>query len=307
MEKTIKYRIYPSLLDKFQELLDYEKVAEEDWNKISESAIERGEYPGYDVGDYKLTPDEMYVKLESDLINSINRCPKDPNEAADKGTAFNEIVDCLIENRKSSKDDCNIYSMSNKYGIKVIRAEINGFVFDYDIALCEEAASYFAGSLTQFFAQSIMDTTYGNVEIYGYIDEWPNNKMFDIKTTGRYTFGKFERKWQRHAYPWCVINSGLATEIESFTYWVVEWAYQRVGEPLKAKSITPETYTYDHNTSETLLRNHIEKFIEWIELRREFIQDQKIFGGNNPEGWSGQPVDIKKLEKAIFDYKLKSA
>ena len=71
MEKTIKYRIYPSLLDKFQELLDYEKVAEEDWNKISESAIERGEYPGYDVGDYKLTPDEMYVKLESDLINSL--------------------------------------------------------------------------------------------------------------------------------------------------------------------------------------------------------------------------------------------
>lgn len=300
MEARPKYRIYPSLLDKFQELLDYEKVAEEDWNKVSESSIERGEYPGYDPGDYKLTPDEMYVKIESELIDSINRCPRHPSEAADKGTAFNEIVDCLIEKRKSSRDDCKIYSIINKSGIKVIRAEINGFIFDYDIRLCKEAAEYFAGSLTQFFAQSAISTSYGDVEIYGYIDEWPDNKMYDIKTTGKYTFGKFERKWQRHAYPWCVISSGLATEIESFTYWVVEWAYQRAGDPLKAKTVTEETYTYDHQDSEIKLRSHIECFICWLESRRELIQDRKIFGGENPEGFVGTPVDIEKLKQIIY-------
>lgn len=299
MEAKPKYRIYPSLLDKFQDLLDYEKVAEEDWNKVSESAIERGEYPGCEVGDYKLTPDEMYVKIEAELIDAINRCPKVPNEAADKGTAFNEIVDCLIEKRKSSKEDCNIYSTVSRYGVKVIRAEINGFTFDYDVQLCRDAAEFFAGSLTQFFAQSTMHTAYGDVEIYGYPDEWVSNKMFDIKTTGRYSFGKFERKWQRHAYPWCVTDSGMTTEIESFTYWVLEWAYQRVGEPLKAKSITKETYTYDHNDSECKLRSHIESLIEWLESRREFIQDRKIFGGENPEGWHGVPVDIAKLKQTI--------
>ncbi len=228
-----KYRIYPSLLDKFQELLDYEKVVEEDWNKDSD-------------GEYKLTLDEMYLKIEEELINSINRCPREPSEAADKGTAFNEIVDCLIENRKSSREDCKIYSIKNGYGEKIIRAEINGFAFDYDVKLCKDTAEFFAGSLTQFFVESVMETAHGDVEIYGFIDEWPNNLMFDIKTTGRYTFGKYENKWQRHAYPWCVINSGLATEIESFTYFVIEWAYQRAGEPLKAMSVIHETFTYDH-------------------------------------------------------------
>ncbi len=284
MESHPKYRIYPSLLDKFQELLDYEKVAEEDWNKDSD-------------GEYKLTPDEMYSKIESELIDSINRCPRVPNEAADKGTAFNEIVDCLIENRKSNREDCKIYSTKNEYGVKVIRAEINGFTFDYDVRLCKETAEFFAGSLTQFFAESVMSTSYGDVEIYGFIDEWPNNLMFDIKTTGRYTFGKYEQKWQRHAYPWCVINSGLATEIESFTYFVIEWAYQRAGEPLTAKSVTQETYTYDHQDSGIKLRDHIERFIDWLESRREFIQDKKIFGGENPKGFVGTHIDMEKLNQ----------
>ena len=324
MEAQPKYRIYPSLLDKFQELLDYEKVAEEDWNKISESAIDKGEYPGYEVGDYKLTPDEMYLKIESELIDAINRCPHASSEAADKGTAFNEVVDCLVEKRKPSEKFVfeKLYApqqvwIPERMGINDnmditpahyetrnvlvgIRVKYNGWIFDFDYQLCKESAEFFAGSLTQYFAQSTMSTAYGDVEIYGFIDEWPNNLMFDIKTTGRYTFGKFERKWQRHAYPWCVINSGLATEIESFTYWVVEWAYQRKGELLTAKSVTHETYTYDHQDSELKLRSHIECFIEWIEAHREFIQDKKIFGGENPEGFEGTPVDIEKLKQAIF-------
>ncbi|MBD5223624.1 MAG: hypothetical protein HDS71_06200 [Bacteroidales bacterium] len=307
MESTPKYSVYPSLLDKFQDLLDYEKVAEEDWNKDSET------------GEYKLTPDEMFLKIESELIDTINRCRRTSNEAADKGTAFNEVVDCLIEQRKPSEKFAfeKLYTpqqvwVPEKMGITDnmdvtpahyktknvlcgIRVSYNGWTFDFDYNLCKEASDFFVGSLTQFFTQSILPTAYGDVEIYGFIDEWPDNKMFDIKTTGRYTFGKFERKWQRHAYPWCVINSGMATEIESFTYWVVEWAYQRNGDLLKAKSITQETYTYDHQESEMRLREHIEKFIEWLESRREFITDKKIFGGKNQPGYQGIPVDIEKL------------
>lgn len=291
------YRIYPSLLDKFQELLDYESVAEEAWNKVSEAAHIRGEYLDCEIGDYKLTPHEMYDKIEIELINSINRCPHDLSEAADKGTAFNEIIDCLIENRKSKDKDCNIYSTTNENGLRVIRAEIHGFTFDYDVQLCKDIASRFSCSLPQFFASSMMQTKYGNVEIYGYLDEWQGNEIIDLKTTGQYTFGKFERKWQRHAYPWCVINERLTTEVESFTYYVIEWAYQRKGEPLTAKSITPETYTYNHATSETLLKRHIENFIEWLESRREYITDRRIFGGINPDGYQGIPLTI--LSKSI--------
>lgn len=294
------YAIYPSILAKFQELLDYEKVAEEDGNKVSEASQKRGEYPDCEIGDYKLTPDEMYLKLESELIDTINRVPHAPNEAADKGTAFNEIVDSLIERRRSSRDDCKIYSYRKGDDPIVIRAEINGFVFDYDISLCKDIASRFPGSLTQYFADAVMPTAYGNVRLYGYIDEWVGNRIVDLKTTSRYSWGKFEKGWQRYVYPWCVIESGVATEIESFTYFVVEWAYQAKGKPLTAKGIYEETYTYDHNESARKIREMCERFIEWLDIRREFITDNKIFGGENPEGYEGKPVDRERLEKYLF-------
>lgn len=295
-----RYNIYPSLLIKYQELLDFRQVAEEDWNKVSEAAKERGEYPDSEVGDYKLTPDEMYLKLEADLLNSINRVEHEPSEAADKGTAFNEIVDCLIEHRKSSNKDCNIYSTVNEWGVKVIRAEINGFTFDFDTGLCKDVASRFPGSLTQYYATAEMETEKGTVRFYGYIDEWIDNRMADLKTTGKYSFGKFEKGWQRYIYPWCVIESGEATEVDSFTYFVVEWAYQRKGEPLTAKGIYEETYTYDHEESGRKIREMTESFIDWVEQRRDFITDRKIFGGENPEGWHGDPADMEKLEKFLF-------
>lgn len=302
-----KYRIYPSLLIAYQSLLDYEQVAEEDWNKVSEAAHNRGEYLDRDIGDYKLTPDEMYLKLEADLLDSINRIDGRYGEAAEKGTAFNEIVDCLIENRKSSRDDCKIYSTENGCGIKVIRAEINGFTFDFDIDLCRQTAAYFAGSVTQFLANATIGTAYGPVELYGFIDECTGNRMYDIKTTGSYKWGKFEKGWQRHVYPWCVIESGMTTEVESFEYYVIEWAYQRKGEPLRAKGIYKETYTYDHAESGRKIREMLENFIEWLESRRGFIEDKRIFGGQNPAGWHGQPVDMERLERAIFHDNPKTA
>ncbi|MBD5585347.1 MAG: hypothetical protein HDQ88_09715 [Clostridia bacterium] len=302
MEQQPDYRVYPSLLIAFQSLLDYELVAEEDWNKVTEAAHERGEYLDRDIGDYKLTPDEMYVKLECDLLDSINRVDGRYGEAAAKGTAFNEIVDCLIENRKSKNKDCIIYSTANASGNKIIRSEIDGFTFDFDVALCKETAYYFSGSLTQYYANATMETSFGTVLLYGFIDEWVGNLMYDIKTTGKYSWGKFEQGWQRHVYPWCVIEAGDTTEVESFTYYVVEWAYQKKGEPLKAKAIYQETYTYNHEESGRKIRDMLESFIPWLIERKKMglIQDKRIFGGVNPEGWSGQPTDPNKLAKLLF-------
>lgn len=302
MEKQPDYRIYPSLLIAFQNLLDYELVAEEPWNKVSEASHERGEYLDRDVGDYKLTPDEMYIKLECDLLDSINRVDGRYGEAAAKGTAFNEIVDCLIENRKSNNPECVIYSCPNSNGERIIRSEIDGMTFDFDISLCKETAYYFYGSIPQYYAHAQMETSFGTVELYGFIDEWVSNKMFDIKTTGSYSWGKFEKGWQRYVYPWCVIESGDTTEVESFTYYVVEWAYQRKGEPLKAKCIYQETYTYDHEESGRKIREILESFLPWLHDRNKLglIQDKRIFGGANPEGWSGTPTDPEKLTNLLF-------
>ena len=281
------YAFYPSLLQKYQDLLDYELIAEQDWNKDPE-------------GDYRLTPDEMYLKLEAELIDSINRVAHEPNEAADKGTAFNEIVDCLIEGRGCGRDDMVVMSMKRPDGRKIVKADMNVFHFEFDLELCKDVASRFPGSLTQYFADAVMPTSRGNVRLYGYIDEWVGNRIVDLKTTSRYEWGKFEKGWQRHVYPWCVIEMGVATEIESFTYFVVEWAYQAKGAPITAKGIYEETYTYDHEESGRKIREMCERFIGWLESRREFITDRRIFGGENPEGWHGEPVDKERLEKFLF-------
>lgn len=249
----------------------------------------------------------MYLKLECDLLDSINRIDGRYGEAADKGTAFNEIVDALIEHRKSNREDCNIYSTHNEAGMKVIRADIHDYSFDFDVNLCTSTADFFKGSITQYLAKATIDTVYGDVLLYGYIDEWVGNKMFDIKTTGSYKWGKFEKGWQRWVYPYCVIESGDTTEVESFTYYVIEWAYQRKGEPLTAKGIYQETYTYNHVEATRKIRSMCEDLIEWLIARKDFIQDKRIFGGVNPEGWYGQPTDINKLEKAIFGFNLKTA
>ncbi len=280
----IKYNIYPSLLIKYQELLDYEYLYNEYWGNSDD--------PKYNL-------EEFYLIQEANLINSINRVPFE-NEAASCGTTFNEIVDCLIENRKSSREDCIIKSKKDNNGNTVIEARIHDFVFDFDLQLCRETADYFTGSIPQYLAKAVMSTDYGNVLLYGFADEWVSSQMFDIKTTGKYSWGKFEKGWQRHVYPWCAIESGDATEIESFTYYVIEWAYQRKGEPLKAKGVYLETYTYNHEESGVKIREILESFIGWLLSRKSFIQDQRIFGGKNPEGWHSRPVDIKELEKAIF-------
>lgn len=282
------FRIYPSLLDKFQQLVDYEIEAEQSWNIVSEYAKAQGRHPDKEVGDYILSPDEMYRKIEAELIDTINRVPHRPSEAADKGTAFNEIVDCLIEKRKSSRDDIVIYSTSDK---SAIVAEINGFSFAFDTAFCRNAARYFSGAIPQYLAKAQLPTKYGDVELYGYVDELLPTRVCDIKTTSAYSFGKFERKWQRHLYPYCLIVNGDATQIDEFEYTVFKWN----NTPILTADLYKEVYTYNHKKSTEALRDVCEYFIYWLLKRKNFISDRRIFGGENAPDYVGKPINPNLL------------
>ena len=70
---SARYRIYPSILDKFQSYLDVDQTVEEFWNLDGD-------------GEYKETADEMSDRLERELLDAVNRVPREPMEAADKGT-----------------------------------------------------------------------------------------------------------------------------------------------------------------------------------------------------------------------------
>lgn len=268
------YRIYPSLLDKFQDLLDYEILAEDQFNKVSETAVKEGRYPGKDVGDYILNPEEMAEKIERELLDTINRVPHEPWEAADKGTAFNEVIDCLIASRKCSIDGMEITSV--KEGIHV---SYDGFEWLFDTEFCQDFAGQLKDSMSQVFTTATVETSWGTVELYGYIDEWLRDQVIDIKTTSSYNFLKFERKWQRHVYPYCLVSNGH--EVNGFEYRVVQWKGGTKIHPALYGDVVPEYYTYNHEQSKAELVEMLDRFVAWLEMHRYQITDKKIFGGDN--------------------------
>ena len=196
---NVRYKIYPSLLDKFQTFLDTDMAVEEWWNLDSE-------------GEYKETADEMSDRLEQELLDAINRVPREPIEAADKGTCFNEVIDCLIARRKCEYEGMDI-QIGEMAGNRVITAKLNGFEFHYDAQMCKDVAKDYEGAISQHRCEAVLATKYGNVELYGYSDEIKSDIVYDIKTTGRYDFGKYAKGWQKHAYPYCLIESGEMKDV----------------------------------------------------------------------------------------------
>lgn len=284
------YRIYPSILDKFQDLIDYEIAAEDQFNKVSETAVKEGRYPGKEIGDYILNPEEMAEKIERELIDSINRVPHEPWEAADKGTAFNEVIDCLIAKRKCSIEGMEIVSCDEGF-----RVSYDGFEWLFDADFCKEFAEQLKDSMSQVFTSATIETDYGPVEIYGYIDEWQRDQVIDIKTTSSYSFLKFERKWQRHVYPYCLVSQGH--EVTGFEYRVVQWKGGNKMHPALYGDVIPEYYTYNHEQSTADLREMIEHFVSWLELHRDQITDKKIFGED-----PAQKVKLSVAEDVDSDF-----
>ena len=260
---NIRYKIYPSILDKFQSFLDSDIAVEEWWNLDSE-------------GEYKLGPDEMSDKLEQELLDAVNRVPHEPSEAADKGTCFNEVIDCLIARRKCEYEGMDIQS-GEMAGNRVITAKLNGFEFHYDMQLCKDVAKAFDGAISQHRCEAVLATKYGDVELYGYSDEIKGDIVYDIKTTGRYDFGKYGKGWQRHIYPYCLVASGQMKNVSGFAFDVVVWKGGSQRNPVLDGSFYREWYDYHHDKSEVAIRQICERFIEWLEAHRDQITDKKIF------------------------------
>ena len=274
------YAITPSHLDAFQAFLDAEYGWGQWWGNSEEPVKSAEEYA---------------AECEKKLIDQINRCPKEPIEAADRGTAFNEVVDMIIHNLvpAETRRDMDIrLSKSEPYYIYV---KFNGFEWCFDTHLCTKVAERYPYSISQYPCGAPLQTSKGLVWLYGYLDEWVAYKISDIKTTGEYHFGKYERKWQKHLYPYAVVESGNCAEIQEFEYTAVKLSKPTEKDPIIRGEIYPEVYTNDHEQNRRMLQGICEQLIEWLEYRREFITDRRIFGGENPEGYVGVPVDINQL------------
>ena len=211
------YRIYATLLDAFWGYLNSDVIWDKYWGW--------SENPPH-------TPEEFHEQQFQELINCINRKPFD-SEAADKGTAFNELVDALIENRKPNGMDVERNKDNTCYTVVY-----NDRTFVFPISLCREFADYFKGALTQQRVEAILPTVYGNVLVYGLIDELMPTSVHDIKTTGIVEFNK----------------GGYV--VDTYT----------------------ETYVFNPERDIPILTNHCEEFIRFLEENRKLITDTKIFG-----------------------------
>ena len=269
---NVSYRFYATLLDGFQDYLNSDTIWEKYWGY--------SENPPH-------TPEEFKQKQFQSFIDRINRVPFD-SEAADKGTAFNEIIDCMIEHRKSDKVDvryayetivmgqvdnsdpderwAEVYQTNKVIGLN---ATYNNRQFYFDINLCREFANYYKGALTQQFVKAIVPTRYGNVEVYGYVDELMPQSIHDIKTTGKYSVGKFKEHWQHIVYPYCYQQNGI--NIRLFEYNIAE-----IDKYGRWETFT-ESYMYKPERDIPRLVNMCEELIRFLMENRHLITDRKIF------------------------------
>lgn len=259
----IKYKFYPTLLDKFQHWVDSEEEFESFWNENNEE------------GGYKVSLEDIQRKNEQELLDAINRVPHDPIMVADRGTCFNEIVDCLIENRPCTREDMTIKSEQEQ---TIIQAEMNGFLFQFDTDTCREVAKFYEGATPQCRVHATISTAYGEVLLYGYADEVRQDVVYDIKTTTNYEFGKYQKYWQRYIYPYCLVESGDATEISRFEFNPVVLKGGTSRTPILSGQLFRESYDYNHQEATLRIKQICERFIEWLESHREQITDTKIFG-----------------------------
>ena len=248
----VDYKVYATLLDSFMDYQDSDAIYDKYWGW--------SENPPH-------TPEEFHQLQFQGLIDKINRVPFD-SEAADKGTAFNEVVDCMIEHRKSEKVKVEKVIVDNH--VIAIYSVYNNRSFSFDINLLREFANYYKGALTQQYVEAVINTSKGNVLIYGYIDELMPTSVHDIKTTSQYYVGKFKNHSQHLVYPYCLIQSG--NDIKTFEYNVATIGVNNY-------QTYTETYVFNPERDIPILTQRIEDLIQFVEDNRHLITDKKIFGG----------------------------
>lgn len=262
--------VSPTLLDAFNNYLD----AESTWQKYYGDSDE----PSITLADYE-------TQEFNNLIDRINRKPHEPIEAADKGTAFNDIVDTLLNGKPCGRTKMERVNdaTGNVVGIKATLPD-SPFTFFFDVDFCREAAAYFGkgGSdydkcVNQLLVEAEIETKYGVVNLYGFIDEMRRDTVYDIKTTSRYEFGKYMHYNQRYVYPYCLIESGMMNEVNFFEFTAYALKGGTTRTPLITGTRYSEVYNYNHEEAKVHIRQTLERFIDFINENKNLITDTNIF------------------------------
>lgn len=252
------FAFYATLLDAFQNFLDGDQIYQKYWGNSEEP---------------KFTEDEWADKQFIELINRINRVPF-TNDAVEKGTALNNIVDMMLDGKYddglhviSIDEEKNKITIAEREQVKDENGNVqmqfkNSRSFLYSVA--KEFADYYDGALKQYFTIGKIDTCYGYVDLYGFIDYLLPFSIHDMKTTSRYSAGSYKSHWQHIVYPFTLKQQGV--DVSRFEYNVTNF-----------KDTFTEVYVFDEQRDIPRLRNICERFIAFLLANKSLITDEKVF------------------------------
>lgn len=209
---------------------------------------------------------QYFLSSDSDtateeLLDKINRVPFE-SEAADRGTAFNELVDLFLHDDRLRSIQYPVTELI-EHKFQNRQGKIYDFTFPYSII--KQFTDRLEGYYSQLRTESILKTSKGDVLLYGVIDEIGQDDVTDIKTSGRYEFPKFLHAWQHRVYPYCLNQNGI--KVDRFTYRITDFS-----------NYYEEVYPYNHERATAELVSICERFIDFVEMNRNKISDKKIFG-----------------------------
>ena len=248
-----KYRFTPSLLAKWTDFVDSEALYQEFYGNSDEPSV---------------SLEEFEAKQEKELWDAINRVPQIPSEAAARGTLLNVIIDCKVRWEKPD-GKYKISRIDDERGrMTAIRGECDGYPFEFSRELLVNLWSYFSGSICQYRTEATIDTSFGDIILYGDVDYIKRDKVYDLKTTMNYKYGKFDNGFQKDLYPYCLIESGMMDSISQFEYTVVLLDKKT---PISGE-IYKEQTDYTHERAKVRLRAVCEALVAYLELNAERIE-----------------------------------
>lgn len=190
---------------------------------------------------------------EKEFMDKINRVPITDEKALKrmrKGTALNNLLDSIIVNGYDNLCDEIII--------------FDGF--EFNTCVVRELASKLQGSIPQFYTETMIRCDGGDVLVYGYIDYILGDRIIDLKTTSDYYLGKYKDSMQMHIYTLALLNQeNIMTE--HFEFLVTD-----------GENVYSETYPVNSIYSKARLVEICNALIMFIEGRKEYITDKKIFG-----------------------------
>lgn len=259
-QHNIKYNIYATLLNSFTSYENADDIYEKYWGW--------SEHPQY-------TLEEFRAKQFQDFIDRINRKPF-TNLAVTRGSAFNDLIDWICSGEKPELTTIDVCDYEKKNRGKVVgtypcyKCSRGEDTFYFCKSSVDKLADKYNDSDSQVYCEGVIETNYGDVKLYGYIDYLHPMSVADLKTTGnRYQPGSYADGSQHLVYLFNLRQDG--NDIDRFDYDIVSFVNDYDFD------VFQESYYYDDERDSDILRRRVERLIDFIEEHKNLITNKKLF------------------------------